>query len=80
MRELVEIFPEATQALEAAASHYDREAEFVDGLREIIRIARKKEAITDDERVEVRRLLNEALAVDRNAVAQIEAVLKILGV
>ena len=49
MRELVEIFPEATQALEAAASHYDREAEFVDGLREIIRIARKKEAITDDE-------------------------------
>ena len=79
MRELVEIFPEATQALETAASHDDLEVGLIDGLHEIIRIARKKEAITDDERVEVRRLLDEALAADRNAVAQIEVVLKILG-
>ena len=78
MRELVGIFPEASQALETAASHYDREVEIVEGLREIILDARKKEAMSDDERVEVRRLLDEALAADRSAVAQIEAVLKIL--
>ncbi|MBT4098254.1 MAG: hypothetical protein HOE86_11445, partial [Gemmatimonadetes bacterium] len=74
----VGIFPEASQALETAASHYDREVEIVEGLREIILDARKKEAMSDDERVEVRRLLDEALAADRSAVAQIEAVLKIL--
>jgi hypothetical protein len=79
MRELVEIFPEAAQVLETAATHYDREVGVVVGLRYIIRADREAGEISDDQRAEVRRLLSEALAADRDAVAQIEAALKIIG-
>jgi hypothetical protein len=79
MRELVEIFPEATQVLETAATHYDREAGAVVGLRDIIRAGSEAGEISDEQRAEVRRLLVEALAADRDAVAQIEAALKIIG-
>ena len=49
------------------------------GLRYIIRAGREAGEISDDQRAEVRRLLSEALAADRDAVAQIEAALKIIG-
>ena len=79
MRELVEIFPEAAEVLETAATHYDREVHSVAALGRIIGAAYEDGAITAEQRAEARRLIAEALAADRAAVAQIQAALKLLG-
>ena len=77
-RELVTVFPEAKDPLEAAATQYDREVAALEPLYDLLETARDREAITSSQRAEARRLIGEALAADRAAVARIEAVLAVL--
>ena len=77
-RELVTVFPEAKDPLEAAATQYDREVAALEPLYDLLEAARDREAITSSQRAEARRLIGEALAADRAAVARIEAVLAVL--
>lgn len=78
MRELVAIFPKAAGPLELAATHYNRELDSLNPLYDLC--ARSRETWTANDRAEVQRLIGEALKADREAVAQIEAALKILDV
>ena len=78
MRELIAIFPKAAGPLESAATHYDRELDALNPLYDLC--ARSRETWTANDRAEVQRLIGEALKADREAVAQIEAALKILDV
>ena len=79
VRELLVVFPEASGHLEAAAQAYDRESEVLKPLHELLHSAHHREAITAEERAEAQRLIDEALAADRDAIAQIEAALAILS-
>lgn len=79
MRELVAILPEAEAALQSAATYYDAEVEAVVALREIIAAAQEAKAFSLGQKSAVQRLIGEALAADRQAVAQIEAVLARVG-
>ena len=78
VRELAPLFPEASEQFKAAATHYDRELESLKPLHDLCIAAFEKESITADERAEAQRLIGDALEADREAIAQIEAALKIL--
>ncbi len=79
LRELVALFPDAAEPLEAAATHYDRELESLNPLYDLCAAAKKREAWTADRRVEAQRLIGEALKEEREAIEQIEAALEILN-
>ena len=78
LRELVTIFPEAAEPLEAAAAHYDRELESLNPLYDLCGAAQKAKAITAEDRAEAGRLIGEALKVDREAIASIEAAMALI--
>ena len=80
MRELTYVYPAAEKPLEAAAGHYDREVESITTIFDLCVAATRHEpaVFTPRQRAEIRSLIAEALKADRNAVAQIEAALKIL--
>lgn len=78
VRELVDVFPDAADPLEAAAAHYDRELESLQPLYDLFDAEQEKETFTAEDRAEAGRLISEALMADRDAVARIEAALEIL--
>ncbi len=78
LRELVPLFSEAAEPLEAAAAHYDREMESLNPLHELCDAACKREAWTSESRAESRRAIGAALEVEQMAIASIEAALAIL--
>lgn len=78
MRELATRFSEAAEVLAAAATHYDREVEFLIPLNELCTAARDNETITAEERAEAGRLIGEALKEEKKAIARIAAALEIL--
>ena len=80
LRELTYVYPAAAKPLEAAAAHYDREIESITAIFDLCVATTKHEpeVFTPDQRAEIRSLIAQALKADRDAVAQIEAALKIL--
>ena len=78
LRELVTIFPEAADALETGATHYDREFEAADPLHELCDAAHQAKTFSAADRARASELVADALRADRDAVAQIEAALRIL--
>ncbi len=77
-RELVTLLPEAEASLNAAAQAYDREVETLTPLYDLLEAAKDRDAITDGERAEARRLINRALELDRSAITHIEGALTAL--
>ena len=78
LRELVALFPDAAEPLEAAATLYDHELESLNPLYDLLATAGEREEIGTEERAEASRLIGEALKADRDAIAKIEAALEIL--
>ena len=78
LRELVAVFPEAGDELNAAAAEYERELEALEPLYEICHTAKHEDNFPEDARARARALIAEALEADRKAVAHIEAALALL--
>ena len=78
LRELVAVFPEAGDELNAAAAQYERELDALEPLYEICHAANHDDNFPADARAKARALIAEALEADRKAVAHIEAALAIL--
>ena len=78
LRELVAVFPEAGDELNAAAAQYERELEALEPLYGICHTAKHEDNFPEDARARARALIAEALDADRKAVAHIEAALTIL--
>jgi hypothetical protein len=81
LRELTDVYPAAAKPLEAAAADYDREVGSITEIVDVCVATAKHEpkVFTPDQRAEIRSLIAQALKADRDAVAQIEAALKMLG-
>ena len=78
LRDLVTVFPETAGELEAAAGNYDRELESLNPLYDLCAAAKEKEMWSAEDREEAQRLIDVALAAEKEAISQIEAALKIL--
>ncbi|NKB72408.1 MAG: hypothetical protein GKR89_35475 [Candidatus Latescibacteria bacterium] len=73
MRELVAVFPNAEEPLEATALAYDRELESLNGLYDLCVVAHSNRTWTTETRAQARIFISEALAAEREAIANIQA-------
>lgn len=78
VRGLTDVFPTAAGALEAAASHYERESSATVLLAELCEGAAQRKGFTAEERTEAQQLVRGALAADLEAVAHLEEALSLL--
>ena len=79
LRELGELFPTAANQLKEAAAHYDREIAVVHELDDLSREAEEAGGFTAETRADAQELVTAALQAERDAIADIEAALAILG-
>lgn len=78
LREMVEVFPTAAEALAAGAGHYDREQEVAHELSYLFGKIGKRKTMTKEERERAAELISQALEAERAAVGKIEVALTML--
>ncbi|MBT5536555.1 hypothetical protein HOK31_26065, partial [Candidatus Poribacteria bacterium] len=77
LRELVDVFADATPELQEAATHYDREVETLRELEHLSGVAEEAGGFTEDTGAEARDLLTAALQADRDAITKVAAAIAV---